>query len=528
MNVIRVVLVYPSKMTVPGSLNLHGVQQLIEQEGLPLVVCQARELERKQLRAGDVLVVAESGCLDSEEEGAIAAAAKDWPLLWCGLPRENASSALLKILGIENPQCERNGFLRRLVLSEHPICSPFSEEYETRLKMKHVPHLLEEGSKFRGEEILTIQLMDGNRLGPGALAIDESPRRVVWTFPLGYFFAVANCRHIEIRHDAEWLDWPLMVYLDVLRGVLRECLRWVAPESSLVRKYYWPVGSGGKPTGVLALSHDLCGYSEDGVRYICDTCARHGVQTTFFDMPPIRLSRGEVGDNVIALHIHGGAELDDIIAGVRALEDRHGRKILGWRRHGDTQVEHYPQIWRNIEKAGIKWADTFPAQSHPNRARCSPCGRANRLPFDIMDLETGRRMNLLDLAMFDTDDADRLSAISYGMRLTWEQFKDMVEKRLDFAAKHHLIAGYLLHGWTAGVKKETGTLYGALDAQRMLSHIIEAAQARGMVCMGGDDLYRWWVFRRQTEIEIHDGKSSVVTPGDEFSLELDTLAPLTQ
>jgi len=528
MSVIRVVVLHPSKMSVPGSLNLHGVQQLVEQEGLPLVVCEARDLERRELRAGDVLVVAENECLDTEEEGAIVAAAKDRPLVWCGLPRENASPALLKLLGVERLQYKRNGDLCRLLLSEHPICAPFTQEHETHLKMKHVPHLIAEGSKFQGEEILTIELMDGNRLGPGVLAIDGKPRRVVWTFPLGYFFAVANCRHIEIRYDADWLDWPLMTYLDVLRGVLRESLRWAAPESSLVRKYYWPVREGGRPAGVVALSHDLCGYSKEGVKIICEICAKYGVQTTFFDMPPIRLSKGEVGDNVIALHIYGGAQMDEIIAGVRALEERHGRKILGWRRHGDTEVEHYPQIWRNIEKAGLKWADTFPAQSHPNRARCSPCGRANRLPFDIMDLETGRRMELLDLAMFDTDDADRLSAVQYGMRLPWDQFKDMVERRLDFAAKHHLIAGYLLHGWTAGVKEETGRFYGAHDALRMLSHIIEAGRARGMVCMGGDELYRWWVFRRQTQIEIRGGQASVIAPSDEFSLQLETLAPLAR
>ena len=526
MAAIRVVVVHPSEMSVAGSLNLHGVQQLIEQEGLPFEVWSARELKRQELRDGDVVVVAENECLAPDEEGAIAAAAREWPLVWCGLPRQDASPELLDVLGIESPQCERNGFLRRLVLSQHPICGPFSDEHETRLKMKHVPHLIAEGSRFRGEEVLTIGLVDGSLLGPGALAMDEGPRRVVWTFPLGYFFAVANCRHIEIRFDADWLDWPLMTYLDVLRGMLRECLRWVAPQSSLVRKYYWPTAPGRKPTGVLALSHDLCGYSEDGVRFICETCARHGVQTTFFDMPPIRLARGEVGDNVIALHIHGGAGLDAIVAGVRALEERHGRKILGWRRHGGTEIEHYPQMWRNIEKAGIKWADTFPAQSHPHRARCSPCGRANRLPFDIMDLETGRRMGLLDLAMFDSDDADRLSATAYGMGLTWEPFREMVEKRLDFAARHHLIAGYLLHGWTAGVKRETGTYYGALDAQRMLSHAIEAAHARGMACMGGDELYRWWVFRRNTRIEMRDGQASAVTPGDEFPLELETLAPL--
>ena len=134
-------------------------------------------------------------------------------------------------------------------------------------------------------------------------------------------------------------------------------------------------------------------------------------------------------------------------------------------------------------------------------------------------------MDLLDVAMFDSDDADRLSAFSYGMRLTWEPFKAMVEARLDFAAKHHLIAGYLLHGWTGGVVEESGTQYGALDAQRMLSHIIEGSQDRGMISMTGDQLYRWWTFRRATQIELADDTPAVVPPGDEFEVELEILPP---
>jgi hypothetical protein len=138
-----------------------------------------------------------------------------------------------------------------------------------------------------------------------------------------------------------------------------------------------------------------------------------------------------------------------------------------------------------------------------------------------MDVETGARIGLLELPTFDTDDADRLGAIGYGMRLNWEEFAAVAEKRLDHAAKHGLVAGYLIHGWTAGVEEESGTRYGAKDAQRMLPHIIDEAHARGMAAMGGDEMYRWWTFRRQCELDCSGDSPRLVTPGDEFEAEIE-------
>ena len=144
--------------------------------------------------------------------------------------------------------------------------------------------------------IAVLWLEDGTHLAPGMVVRDESPRRVVWGFPLGLFFAVTTCRHIETRRDAEWLSWPIMAYLDVLRGVLRECLRWCRPEASLARKHFWPIVDGERPTGVCVTTHDLCGYSEEGVRFIRETCDALDSPTVFFDMPPIRMAAGEAGD----------------------------------------------------------------------------------------------------------------------------------------------------------------------------------------------------------------------------------------
>ncbi len=526
MDYIRPVIVHPAQMSVEAQLNLHGLTQLVEQEGLAFELCAAGDLDDFALAAGDVLVIAELQCLTPDEELEIARAARTRPLIWCGLPREDASSELLEVLGIRAMEFPPSyAILTELRLREHQITAPFDQPWETNLKLKHVP-FLNEGSEIEGDEIIGIHLGDGAHIGGGVIARDGSPRQVVWAFPLGYFFAVATCRHIEMRRAAEWLDWPSMAYLDVLRGVLREAVRGCLPEASLARKYYWPTVDGTRPTGVCVTTHDLCGYSEEGVRFIRETCEAHQSPAVFFDMPPIRLDEGEAGDFNIALHVSGDTSFEDIVAGKRALEERHGREIIGWRRHGRTEIEHYPQIWRDIERAGFLWGDSFPCQSHPNLATCSPCGTGNRLPFDIMDLETGRRMSLLNLQIFDSQDPDRLSAGGYGMRLDWPGFCEVVEGRLDHAAKHHLLAGYLLHGWTAGGTEDVGRFHGALDCKRMLGHIIEQARARGMFMMDGDGLYRWWGFRRDTQIRFDGGTPVAVTPSDEFTLELDLLAPM--
>ncbi len=527
MNYIRTLLIHPAEMTVEARLNRHGVQQLLEQEGVPLAVMAASELEGAELQDGDVLVVVEDGCLADAEEAAIVDAARSLPLIWCGVPREGASAELLALLGIRDAVFSRDGLLRHLVLRDHLVTRPFGRDHEANLKLKHVHHLTA-GTDIDGVEVLTIRLADGMRLAPGLVLRDEAPRRAVFTFELGRLFALATGRHIEMRRDAEWLDWPVMAYIDVLRAILRRLLRWARPDLQLARIYYWPSVAGVRPTGVLSLTHDLCGYSEEGVRWICEVCAEHDVPTTFFDMPPLRLDAGEVGDHCIALHVPGSATQEEIDEGLRGLRERHGREILGWRRHGRTEIEHYPGIWRRIEQSGIVWSNTWPAQSHPYRATCSPCGTGNRLPHDIMDIESGRRLGLLELPIFDTDDADRLGSIGYGMRLSWEQFVDVVARRLDHACKHNLVAGYLLHGWTAGVGEESGTTYGAAEARAMMPHIIEQARARGMTVMDGDQMYRWWTFRRGCRIETTPAGPSIAAPDDSHQAELDVFAPMRE
>lgn len=527
MDLIRAVVTHPGEMTVDAKLNLLGTQQLLEQEGVPLLVVPAGGLETADLRSGDVLVVAELECLTDGEEAAIADAARDAPLIFAGVPREGASAEFLGLLGITRSEYSRDGLLRHLLLRDHDLTMGLGRPHEARLKLKHVSHLTK-GTEIAGYEMLTIGLADGMRLAPGLALRDESPRRAIFTFPVGHLFALSTGRHISRRLDHEWLDWPVMAYIDVLRVILRKLLRWSRPSVALMRPYYWPVSSGVRPAGVLSLTHDLCGYSEEGVRWICEVCAEKGVPTTFFDKPPARLDAGEVGEHCIALHVGDEAMQEEIDEGIREFEELHGRTILGWRRHGRTSEESYPGIWRRIEEGGIVWSNTWPAQSHPNRSTCSPCGTGNRLPHDVMDVERGERMGLLELPIFDTDDADRLGSIGYGMRLTWDEFAEVVAKRLDHAAKHGLVAGYLLHGWTAGVGEESGTRFGANEAREMLPHIIDEARSRGMTVMDGDEMYRWWTFRRGCEIHMSGEGPRLVTRGDEFEAELEVFPAMEE
>lgn len=60
----------------------------------------------------------------------------------------------------------------------------------------------------------------------------------------------------------------------------------------------------------------------------------------------------------------------------------------------------------------------------------------------------------------------------------------------------------------------------------MLGHIIEQAQARGMLMMDRDELYRWWIFRRETEVDLNGPEPVALPPGHEFALALDALEPM--
>jgi hypothetical protein len=294
----------------------------------------------------------------------------------------------------------------------------------------------------------------------------------------------------------------------------------VADRRSVARVYQWPAPSakgGDVPAGALVLSHDLCGNPQDGVSRIRRIVEAAGATTTFFDVPPSRIRRGEAGRHAVALHLGDDSTASDLRSGKQTLERRHARTIRGWRRHGPTIAANYPAIWRNAEAAGILWADTFPCQSHPNRSECSPQPTGNRLPHRVIDVERGRRLRLLMLSVFDTDDADRLSNIHYGVKLAWPEFDRVVQARLDFAARHYLIAGYLLHGWTAAVRKDEGRGIGALDCQRMLSRIMDHARARGMLVIDCERLYDWWTLRSRIRIEPADGGWTVSVPQSEFA-----------
>lgn len=58
----------------------------------------------------------------------------------------------------------------------------------------------------------------------------------------------------------------------------------------------------------------------------------------------------------------------------------------------------------------------------------------------------------------------------------------------------------------------------------MLAHFIEAARERGMMLMTGDEMHRWWQFRRRTQLQPGQ-TSAIAMPGGNWTLEVDVLQP---
>ena len=57
MDYICAIIVHPAQMSVEAQLDLHGLTQLVEQEGLDFEVCAAGDLGEFALADGDVLLV---------------------------------------------------------------------------------------------------------------------------------------------------------------------------------------------------------------------------------------------------------------------------------------------------------------------------------------------------------------------------------------------------------------------------------------------------------------------------------------
>ena len=522
MELIKVGLLHPREMSKNARLNLVGIREMLLQEGIPFVPCNS-DGEADELPLGaNVLLVVDHGSFTEQEEQAITRMASRLPLVWAGIPRADADPGLLHTLGLDSVIIDEVPHLRLIHLKTHEITAPFSHERETTLRMKFVQHI-HAPCPAGGVEVADITLGDGAQLGAAAFAVDARPRRVVWTIPIGAVYCVKTSLYTDGDH-LDQNDFPICTIVDVVRGMLRESVRWAAADAILARTYYWPY-RGMIPRGVFSTNHDLCGYSERGVQYITTVCNAEDVRTTFFDFFPFRLTRGQVPGHEVCLHAQDITRYEDIVQQKQALQELQGVRVRGWRRHGHTAKENHPRIWRDIVRAGIEWSSTHNVQTHPFMGSAYHVATGNRLPGHPVDLEAGEPFDLVEIPCFDTGDDDRLSNFHYGPKLNWDQFVETVAIRQDYAARHNLMAAYLIHGWTAGVTEEQGTSRGALDAQRMLPLSIKMAKQRHLLLMGCDETYDWWMHRSNTELTLEGDTITVKQPSDAWSAVLELVPP---
>lgn len=521
MELIRLGLVHPSRRERDARLALLGVEELLAQEGIPY---RAVAAEAESRSAGvNLLLALDHGCFTAVEERGLARLAGDLPLVWTGIPRRDAAPELLRVLGLEEVRVDTAGTLRLVRLVRHPLALPFVHPNERTLRMKFVEHLVA-ACPPNSATVADVALADGTSFGPALYLTEGTPRRAVFTIPIGEVYAQKTSRYTDGEH-LDQNDFPICTIVDVLRGLLRETLRWAAGDAILARTHYWPM-RGAIPRGLFSTTHDLCGYSEAGVRYIRRICESEGIRTTFFDLHPFRLARGEAGAHDVCLHASDATGFDDIVAQKKELEDRQGITVRGWRRHGCTAKEHHPRIWRDVVRAGIVWSSTHNVQTHPFMGAAYHVATSNRLPGHVMDLDRGERIPLLEIPCFDSGEDDRLSNFGYGPKLTQEEFFATVETRISYAARHNLMAGYLLHGWTAGVERETKpSELGALDGKRMLPYAIAAAKAHGMTFLSCEELYDWWMHRRAARLDVGVDRLTVEPPAGPWTLVLELDAP---
>ncbi|MER3406354.1 MAG: hypothetical protein C4289_15305, partial [Chloroflexota bacterium] len=115
-----------------------------------------------------------------------------------------------------------------------------------------------------------------------------------------------------------------------MRVLLREGVRWLAPQHALPRLYSWPLwGADGAladpevmPRGAYMLSHNLCAESTGGVEFLLETCRAQGLHTSFFLPAPDLLLPEQGEGHVVALQTSDAAPQEELIWQKRALEER--------------------------------------------------------------------------------------------------------------------------------------------------------------------------------------------------------------
>ncbi|MDP6380558.1 MAG: hypothetical protein QF662_04350, partial [Phycisphaerae bacterium] len=469
----------------------------------------------------NVILAVDFLSFDEGQSKQLAEMSRATPLVFAGVPK--VGGTLAKLLGAGSATLDEEPKLRRLKFSAHPIMRDIQQR---ELRMKYVPALFTGNAKPHApwKQIGEISLWDNQRMGPGLVVHAGKPRKVFFPFNLGKVFAFHCCNHPNLRQDLDVFAPTPHATVDILRTLLRNAILWANPKCIMARPYYWPVRNGKLPQGVLLTSHDLCGFSPEGLAFIKKTCREAGTVTTFFDYPPFRLKRGDPGPHDVALHVPVATSLDVIRKRKRELEKLHGREFRGWRRHGASLQKCIPSIWHKMAKVGVQWCADMAVQSHPWMVESEGMATTNRLPYRLFDANRGTLIGLLEIPAFDSGDCERLTNIHYGRRVDWKTFVANVEGKLDFVRRHNLCTDYLIHGWTAGVQKEAAHTYGAKDCQRMLKLIIKMAKQRGFAVMGHEEIYDWWTLREQVEVTAGDDGIEVSMPQTEEQVAIEFLS----
>jgi hypothetical protein len=537
---IRVGLVEFPPESLDARLHALGVRSLLEQEGITYTVLDsARPAEA--LGAVDVLVLVDYMQMGPRETAQWLPVLERLPALWTGLLHPQAPDELLQALGLpagaDRPQNDMAGMLRVFYARYHKVTERLSDSAERSVRLKRIPTLLVTASLPEGtEEAVTIELADGTRLGSGVVVREQPQRRVTLCFPAGLVFTTRTGRHLDPRGDLDEFDYPSSTAVDTVRVLLREGVRWLAPQDALPRVYYWPLwGADGAlgnaeaiPRGAYMLSHNLCAEAGAGIEFILDTCRTHGLRTTFFLPSPDLLTPEQAGEHVVALQSSDTASPEELLWQKRALEERQGRPISGWRRMGPSQPTSYPDIWRRLVRAGFAWCSSFPVQSQCGLAPSEGTATGCRLPYWVVDVETAERLPLVELPSLDTQDIERLTNIRYGARLSQWQFEAHARSRLDLVQKNNVAGGYHLHGWTAGGATEEGRFYGAPGCRELLRRVIDWAKEREVAIVTHQQVYDWWVCRARCRLNVQRHLVEFAAPESEYRAVLEVMQPAAQ
>lgn len=537
---MRVGLVEFPAETLDARLHALGVRSLLEQDGIAYTVLDsARPAEA--LGQVDVLVLADYMQIGPHEAAQWLPVLERMPVLWTGLLHPEAPDEFVQALGLpaggDRPQNETAGLLRVFYSRYHKITERLSDTAERSVRLKRIPTLLVTATLPEGtEEVVTLELADGTRLGSAVVAREQPQRRVTLCFPAGLVFTTRTGRHLDLRADLDEFDYPSSTAVDSVRALLREGLRWLAPQDALPRLYYWPLwgadgalaGSEVLPRGAYMLSHNLCAESAAGIEFILETCRTHGLRTSFFLPAPDLLLPEQAEEHVVALQTSDGAPQEELIWQKRALEERQGRPVHGWRRMGPSQQESYPGIWRRLVRAGFAWCSSFPVQSQCGLAPSEGTATGCRLPYWIVDVESAERLPLLELPSLDTQDIERLTNIRYGARLSQWQFEAHARSRLDLIQKNNVAGGYHLHGWTAGGTSEEGRFYGAPGCRDLLQRVIEWAKEREVAIVTHQQVYDWWSYRTRCRLAVQRTMVELTAPEGPYRPVLEVMQPAAQ